>query len=151
MYVLHKDDGSITGVVMGDKNYGADLTRVGHQWIYLAAQDDSRVFNFDTMAHYVDIENKTAGVPHPDCLLPKQSIELICEKTIIEANGDDTALVSGIPSGSRVVIQADSYKQFDGQVDDGTVELSATDPATYTVTVIPAAQYLPATIQVTAK
>lgn len=151
MYVLHKDDGAITGVVMGDKAYSEHLSEFGHQWLFLASEDDNRIFNFDTMANYVDVEKKAAGVPHPDCILPKQPIQLVCDKTIIEANGADVAPVTGIPAGSRVVIQVDTYQQFDGQVDDGIIELSATDPATYTVTVIPAAQYLPATIQVIAK
>lgn len=151
MYVLHKDDGAITGVITGDKNYGTDLTRVGHQWIYLAEGGDSRAFNFDTMTNYVDVEKKEAGVTHPDCLCNKEQISVLCDKNAIKADGKDFAAISGIPCGAQVTIISDAQIEFEGTVDDGEVELSASDPTIYTVHVTAGAKYMPTSVQIVAE
>lgn len=150
MYVLHNNDGAIIGVVTGDKNYGVDLTRVGHQWIYLASEEN-RIFNFDSLASYVDIEKKNAGAAHPDCLVPRVPLTLSVDKETISADGIDVAHITGIPAGSAVRVTSGTVVNFEGQVDDGEVELTAVDPITYDVTVVPPAKYLPASIQVIAR
>lgn len=150
MYVLHDNDGTIMGVITGDKNYGEHLSKFGHQWIFLAENDDSRIFNFDTMTNYVDVEKKNAGVPHPDCLCPKGEIAVFCDRRTI-ASGSDTATISGIPAGASVTVISDVGVEFDGTVDDGSIELVAETPATYTVHVTAGARYMPASIQVVAQ
>jgi len=150
MYVLHRDDGSITGVVSGDKHYGADLTRVGHQWIYLASEDASAV-SFDTMTTYVDVERKAAGAPHLECLRSMEPLTLTVDKTEIDAGGEDVAHIAGIPAGATVQVVADGQMEFQDVVDDGEIELSAADATVYEVIVSSAPKYLSASVQVVAR
>lgn len=150
MYVTHRDDGSITGVVTGDKSYGADLTRVGHQWIYLGSDDASAV-SFDTMTSYVDVERKTAGAPHLECLRSMEPLTLAVDKSEIIAGGDDVAHITGIPAGATVSISADGRMEFQDVVDDGEIELSAADATTYEIVVSCAPKYRPASVQVVAR
>lgn len=150
MYVLHNDDGSIVGVVTGDKNYGADLTRVGHQWIYLGSEEASAV-GFDTMTTYVDVEKKVAGAHHFECLCAMKPLNLVVDKTEIVAGGEDVAHIAGIPAGATVQVLADGRIEFQGLVDDGEIELSAVDATTYEVVVSSTPRYLPASVQVVAR
>lgn len=151
MYVLHDSDGRITGVITGDKHYGEQLTKHDHLWLFLAAEDDSRIFNFDATTNYVDVQKKAAGVPHPDCLSPCEQVSLTADKNSITANGVDVAKIYGIPAGAKLTIISDAGVEFDGIVDDGDIELSASDPTTYTVHVTAGAKYLPTSVQVVAE
>ncbi|BEV43907.1 hypothetical protein [Afipia carboxidovorans] len=150
MYVLHRDDGSITGVVTGDKHYWKDLIRVGHKFLFLASEDD-RIINFDTAKYYVDVEKKIAGAPHLECLCPMEPMALTVDKTEIAADGVDVARISGIPLGSTVTIAADGRIEFQGEADDDEIELSAAEPATHIITVTGPLQNLSTSVQVVAR
>lgn len=78
--------------------------------------------------------------PTPACTL---------DKTSITANGTDTATISGIPTGSAVRVN-DGNGTTDYTVDDGTLEITADEPGTITITVTPAFPYRPLTVTVTA-
>lgn len=150
MYVLHSDDGAIVGVVSGDKDYGNDLSRVGHQWIYLGSEDGSAM-SLDTMTTYVDVEKKAAGAPHLECLCPMEPLVLTVDKTEMAADSVDVVHITGIPIGSTVTISAGGRIEFYGVVDDGEIELSAADAVTYDIVVTGLAKYLSASVQVVAR
>lgn len=147
MYVVHDETGYILhSISEPDGNYGKILTDTGQQWIFLEGE-----FSFNPVEQYVDIEKKTAGVPHNDCLCNASGIPLVADKISIIANGVDVAKISGIPTGAKVTIISDVGIEFDDVVGDGEIELSASDSTTYTVHVVAGAKYLPTSIQVVAE
>jgi hypothetical protein len=93
------------------------------------------------MAHYI------AGSPPAVTARPSPACPL--DKPTITADGLDTATVSGIPTGASVRV-TDSNGATDYTVNDGTLEVTADEPGTITITVTPAFPYKPLTVTVTA-
>lgn len=91
--------------------------------------------------HYI------AGSPPAVTARPTPASTL--DKSTITANGTDAATLSGIPAGSSVRV-TDSNGTTDYTVNDGTLEITADDPGTITITVTPAFPYKPLTVTVTA-
>jgi hypothetical protein len=71
------------------------------------------------------------------------------DKTTITANGTDTATLSSIPIGASVTV-IDGNGTTTYTATDSTLEITADEPGTVTVTVTPAFPYTPLTVTVTA-
>jgi hypothetical protein len=71
------------------------------------------------------------------------------DKSTINDDGLDTATLSGIPSGAAVSV-TDQNGTTTYTINDGTLEITADDPGTITITVTPAFPYKPLTVTVTA-
>jgi hypothetical protein len=92
-------------------------------------------------AHYI------AGSPPTVTTRPATVCTL--DKTTIADDGLDTATLSGIPIGATVAV-TDQNGTTTYTVNDGTLEITADDPGTITITVTPAFPYKPLTVTVTA-
>lgn len=93
----------------------------------------------DGATHYLPAGTLTAR-PATSCPL---------DKTTITANGTDTATLSSIPVGASVTV-TDSNGTTTYAATDSTLEITADDPGTITITITPAFPYKPLTVTVTA-
>lgn len=138
MYVVHDDEGNILHSISGpDANYGDVLTVAGEKWIFLEGE-----FEFNPAGQFVDIESGK---------LAEKLVQPIAVDKHTIAAVSDTATISDIPSGSKVTIISDAGIEFEGLCEDGNIELTASDPTTYTVHISSSPRYLPTTVQVVAR
>jgi hypothetical protein len=85
----------------------------------------------------------------PPTVTARPTLSCTLDKSTITANGLDTATLSGIPSGAAVSV-TDQNGTTTYTVNDGTLEITADEPGTITITVTPAFPYQPLTVTVTA-
>jgi hypothetical protein len=94
----------------------------------------------DSAAYIAGSPPAVTARPSPACTL---------DKSTITANGTDTATLSNIPIGATVAV-TDSNDTTTYTINDGTLEITADEPGTITITVTPAFPYKPLTVTVTA-
>jgi hypothetical protein len=135
--VVYKNtDGSIVGQRSYDTDHPANGAAIPSGCSELFTDS---ITHWNT--HYITGTPPTVTArPTPACTL---------DKSTITANGTDTATLSGIPTGASVRV-TDSNGATDYTVNDGTLEITADEPGTITITVTPAFPYKPLTVTVTA-
>lgn len=114
--VIYENDGTDTGRVVRaatatGSDHAAAMLNVGESWI----QIPDRVMPDD---YFVD-----RGV-----LSVRTPLTVVWDKTSIIANGVDTAVLSGLPNPTTVVVSRNKFT-----VTDGSFELSAEDVGDYRV------------------
>lgn len=90
------------------------------------AEDEAAMLGYcDMQAWYV-----TGGT-----LTEKPEFTEQFNKTTINADGNDSASITGLPAGTEIVITGAFYAVYD--VDDGEFEINTTNPGTYNIKLSP--------------
>lgn len=139
MFITYSaDTGEIRSTISGpDKSYGALLTEQGEAWLF--APD---VLSLDPRTNYIDLETRK--------IIEKQSLPVSVDRLTFSADGEDGAVVSGIPLGAHISIMCGGTMQYSGVSDGSDLRLTSAIVATYQV-IISADRFLPWHGEVTAE
>ena len=139
MYVVYNDAGAIIQTILGpDESYGPNvLDKHGQNWLFVSQRS-----MIDPHQFHVDVVTKM--------LVEKQPMTLTVDKVEIAADGEDTAIVTGIPEGAAISILCDGKPQFANVIGKESLEITSASPARYFVSAT-CAGYLPASLTVVAK
>lgn len=153
MFVVYDPNGTILSTIAGPGlQYGMEtLDPERKSWLFLA-----ETTSLDPTAKYVDVAAAAArtdryvpGAEIASVVKPNQAITLVASKGAIQADGVDTATISGIPAGAAVTVICNDLVIASVVADSDGLDLTAVSAGVYRV-MVSRATFKPASIEVTA-